>query len=483
VQKEKEKKEEEERKAVQTSSITISAEEYHQLKQQNAMVLKMAERLAEVEKVLKRGHPEGENPPAKKPKVGKSNLSVRLAAKPHLLDPRYFYNWWSKRSKKDIPKNRVVGELSNMGFAKTTLETLGPNVLSEVYSLICSQLLNQGAIDRLPKFVPKVYANKGLTKSMVLEKLEILSPSIQKFILSERRLEVDSRRAGKVAIEIRATSSKPTIAQNDARHRINEKHAKAKRNPVQFPGQVISIKKAPIMYNRQGAFTQVREGTSKSTNEISALFPPEITRAAKGPPSKAAFSNISNMGTDKATKAIPHAEVNIEVSKEVVTKDILALSSDESDSSQEEITEVRTVREVSEVMLERENPFKKVAACTSTDENPLSGSSSHDQNEPHQRGRTRHREPRGHHDSMTPTPERDTSCASRHTFSSSSSKKRSFKETLARTRSLLAERTIPGHASRATRETTEPSSTLKGRPASSRDTAARQHHQWDQDHH
>ncbi len=85
---------------------------------------------------------------------------------------------------------------------------------------------------------------------------------------------------------------------------------------------------------------------------------------------------------------------------------------------------------------------------------------------------------------MTPSPERDTSCASRHTFSSSSSKKkRSFKETLARTRSLLAERTCPGHASRATRETREPSSTLKGRPASSRDTAARQHHQWDQDHH
>ena len=232
------------------------------------------------------------------------------------------------------------------------------------------------------------------------------------------------------------------------------------------------------MYNRQGTFSKVGEGTSKITTEISALFSPEITRAAKGPPPKAAFSNTSNIGTDKATKAIPYAAVNIEVSKEVVTKDILAPCSDESDSSQEEITEVRTVREVSEVVLERENPFKKVA-CTSTDESPLPGRSSHDPHEPQQRGRTRHREPRGHHDSMTP--ERDISCASRHTVSSS--KKRSFKETLARTRSLLAERTIPGHASRATRETKEPSSTLKGRPASSKDITARQHHQWDQDNH
>lgn len=182
---------------------------------------------------------------------------------------------------------------------------------------------------------------------------------------------------------------------------------------------------------------------------------------------------------DKATKAIPHAEVNIEVSEVVVTKDILAPSSDESESSQEEITEVRTVREVPEVVLERENPFKNVA-CTSADENSLSGSSSHDPYEPQQRGRTRNREPRGHHDSMTP--ERDTSCASRHTVSSCK-KRKSFKETLARTRSLLAERTIPGHVSRTTRETKEPSSTLKGRPASSRDTSTRQHHQWDQDHH
>ena len=82
-----------------------------------------------------------------------------------------------------------------------------------------------------------IAANKGLKMGLVLEKLEILSPSIRKFILTERHLfEVDSRRAGKVAIQLRAGSSKPTIAQNDARHRINEKHAKAWKAPVKPTG-------------------------------------------------------------------------------------------------------------------------------------------------------------------------------------------------------------------------------------------------------
>ena len=162
-----------------------------------------------------------------------------------------------------------------------------------------------------------------------------------------------------------------------------------------------------------------------------------------------------------------------------MTKDNFALRSDESDSSQEEITEVRTVREVAEVELEREDPLEN-ETCTGTDENPQPGTSFHDPNEPQHRGRTQNREPRGHPDSMTP--ERDISCASRHTVSSYK-KRKSFKETLARSRSLLAEKRIPGHVSRTSRKTQEPSSTLKGNPTSSRDTSTGQHHQWDQDHH
>ena len=59
-----------------------------------------------------------------------------------------------------------------------------------------------------------------------------------KFILAEKHLfEVDGRRAGAVAIKIRASSSKQTIAQNDARHRLNEKQAQARRAPVKFSWQ------------------------------------------------------------------------------------------------------------------------------------------------------------------------------------------------------------------------------------------------------
>ena len=80
----------------------------------------------------------------------------------------------------------------------------------EVYCLVVSQLLGQGAIDSLPKYVPKVYANRGLTFGLMIEKMEILSPCLCKFILAEKRLfEVDGRRAGAVAIKNRASSSKP----------------------------------------------------------------------------------------------------------------------------------------------------------------------------------------------------------------------------------------------------------------------------------
>ena len=85
------------------------------------------------------------------------------------------------------------------------------------------------------------------------------------------------------------------------------------------------------------------------------------------------------------------------------------------------------MRELTEVLLEKENPFEK-EVCTSTDEDPLPGPSSHDFKEPQIRGRTQHREPRGHRDSMTP--ERDISCASTHTVSSNK-KKKTLKETMA----------------------------------------------------
>ena len=137
-------------------------------------------------------------------------------------------------------------------------------------------MLSNGAIYRLPSFVPRVYANRGLTLRLVIEKMDILSPCLKKFIQAEKHLfEVDSRRAGKVVLQNRANSSKPTIAQNDARHRLNEKHAKARKAPVKFSGQEKSKK--------------TDQETSSRTVD-SGNFPPEITRAATGPLPVAAFS-------------------------------------------------------------------------------------------------------------------------------------------------------------------------------------------------
>ena len=74
-----------------------------------------------------------------------------------------------ERLDRDICKYRAVGELTNIDMPKTTLYKLVPHVLSEIHCLVASQLLAQRAIDSLPKNVPKVYANKGLTLGLVVE--------------------------------------------------------------------------------------------------------------------------------------------------------------------------------------------------------------------------------------------------------------------------------------------------------------------------
>ena len=187
----------------------------------------------------------------------------------------------------------------------------------------------------------------------------------------------DSRRAGKVALQNRANSSKPTLAQNDARHRLNEKHAKAR--------------KAPVKLARQEKSKKTDQKTTSRTVD-SGNFPPEVTRAATGPPPVAAFSRVSKVITDTAANAIPNAAVNVEVVEEVFTEDILSLSAGESASSSEECTETRTVIELSDVGL-KEDSSKKIEDCTTADVVPLPGTSSHDPDNRQDRGRTLYREP------------------------------------------------------------------------------------------
>ena len=139
-----------------------------------------------------------------------------------MTNSSYFHNWWGKHSAKPILRSRAIGELANLGIPRSSLERLEPHAMSEVYCLASSRLLEHGAIDRLPAFVPKCYANKGLTSSLVIEKMQILSPVIASFILAEKHLfEVDGRKAGAVATMLQSKSNRPVITKNDTRHRLN----------------------------------------------------------------------------------------------------------------------------------------------------------------------------------------------------------------------------------------------------------------------
>ena len=100
------------------------------------------------------------------------------------------------------------GGLANLGIPRISLERLEPHALSEVFCLVTSRLLEHGAIDRLPAFVPKSYVNQDLTMSLVIEKMKILSPVIARFILAEKRLfEMDARKAGAVATMLQSKSN------------------------------------------------------------------------------------------------------------------------------------------------------------------------------------------------------------------------------------------------------------------------------------
>ena len=70
-------------------------------------------------------------------------------------------------------------------------------------------------------------------------------------------------------------------------------------------------------------------------------------------------------------------------------------------------------------------------------------------------------------------PERDISRAHKSTVSSK--KTRTANVTAQRSRSLLAERRIPGHMSTTTRMGLEQLTVLKGEPSKTRDNQARQH--------
>ena len=61
-----------------------------------------------------------------------------------------------------ISPERAVPELTNMGFPREVLEKLDRRVLSEFYCLILRLLLMHGALEEMPRHVPRCYMNSGL---------------------------------------------------------------------------------------------------------------------------------------------------------------------------------------------------------------------------------------------------------------------------------------------------------------------------------
>ena len=56
----------------------------------------------------------------------------------HLLDPRYFNDWWNRGSTKPLHRVRCIMELENMGVPTVFLSGLTANVPSEIYCLAVS---------------------------------------------------------------------------------------------------------------------------------------------------------------------------------------------------------------------------------------------------------------------------------------------------------------------------------------------------------
>ena len=84
-----------------------------------------------------------------------------------------------------------------------------------------SQLLAQGAIERLPILVPKYYALPGINCVLFDEKMSIMSPNILKFYRAEKFIfDVDRRKAGAVAKALQSKPAPTVITKNDARFNL-----------------------------------------------------------------------------------------------------------------------------------------------------------------------------------------------------------------------------------------------------------------------
>ena len=139
-----------------------------------AEVKKLKDRLNIAERTLKRAHGEGgRNSMAKRIRL--ESLPSKLNTLAHLKNPRYFFNWWAKGASHISPE-RAIPELINMGFPREALEKLDGRHLSEMYCLVMRLLFSHGALEELPRHVPRCYQRQGLEEKYVHEKMRIIDP-------------------------------------------------------------------------------------------------------------------------------------------------------------------------------------------------------------------------------------------------------------------------------------------------------------------
>ena len=102
-QEQKEEDEKQKKEEDKDPLITITSAEYKELKNQGQLVLQMAARLEVVERAMKRANDEGVRQlPTKRAKEGPLSTREKLCARPHLIDPTKFHNWWSSKCTKSI---------------------------------------------------------------------------------------------------------------------------------------------------------------------------------------------------------------------------------------------------------------------------------------------------------------------------------------------------------------------------------------------
>ena len=89
----------------------------------------------------------------------------------------YFTNWKASGGVKPLITERMVPKLGKMGLKKTTVSSLSVGQKMEMLWLLAWVLYNTVAQPLgIPSWVPECYKNKQLTNSLIMEKIQVVTP-------------------------------------------------------------------------------------------------------------------------------------------------------------------------------------------------------------------------------------------------------------------------------------------------------------------